>query len=124
MEKKRPVNLNLWTIKFPLVAIASILHRISGFIIFLLLPLLLWMLQLSLDSPAGFATISQYLQQPILKFIVWVSTAAIVYHLFAGIRHLIADIGVAETVSSSRRAVITVFVLTIIVVITLGWWLW
>lgn len=124
MEKKRPVNLNLWTIKFPLVAIASILHRISGFIIFLLLPLLLWVLQLSLDSAAGFAAISKYLQQPILKFIIWISTAAMVYHLFAGIRHLIADIGVAETVSSARRAVIIVFVLTIIVVTIAGWWLW
>ncbi len=124
MKKKRPVNLDLWTIKFPLIAIASILHRISGFIIFLLLPLLLWILQLSLDSAAGFAAIGKYLQQPILKFIIWVSTAAMMYHFFAGIRHLMADIGVAETVSSARFAVIIVFVLTIIFLVVAGWWLW
>ena len=52
------------------------------------------------------------------------SIAAIVYHLFAGIRHLITDMSIAETVASSRRAAIIVFVLTVIVMMAAGWWLW
>lgn len=124
MEKKRPVNLDLRTIKLPLTAVASILHRLSGFVIFFLIPLLLWVLQLSLSSAASFATISERLQHPIFKCIIWMFIVALIYHLLAGIRHLFLDLGVADTVSSGRRAVIVVFVLTIIIIILAGWWLW
>ena len=124
MSRKRPVNLDLWTIRFPLTAVASILHRISGFIIFFLIPILLWMLQLSLHSAVDFAALAKHLQQPIVKLIVWLFIMAMFYHLFAGIRHLLADVGVAETMSNARRAAGIVFVLTVIVVIITGWWLW
>lgn len=124
MDKKRPVNLDLWTIKFPIMAIASILHRISGFIIFFLIPLSLWALQESLRSAAGFNAVSDCLQNPVLKFILWAFLVALIYHLLAGIRHLFMDIGIGETLSGSRRTVITVFVLTLILIVLTGWWLW
>ncbi len=124
MDKKRPVNLDLWTMKFPIIAIASILHRISGFIIFFLIPLSLWALQESLRSPAGFQAVSDCLKNPVLKLIIWGFLIALIYHLLAGIRHLFMDIGVGETLSNGRRAVVAVFILTVILIILAGWWLW
>jgi len=124
MAKKRPINLDLRTIKFPITAIASILHRISGFILFFLIPLSLWVLQRSLHSSDGFMTVNECLQNPILKFILWLFIAALIYHLLAGIRHLFMDVGVGETLTGARRTVMGVFILAIILIILAGWWLW
>ena len=124
MNKKRPVNLDLRSIKFPLIAIGSILHRISGFILFFFIPLLLWGLHLSLTSQASFDQLSGCLTNPWVAFIVWGFTAALIYHLFAGIRHLLMDIGIGETLGGARAGVICVFVLALILIILLGVWLW
>ena len=124
MNKKRPINLDLSTIKFPIIAIASILHRISGFIIFFLIPLSLWALQKSLSSDAGFMAVSTCLQNPILKFILWAFIIPLIYHLLAGIRHLFMDVGVGDTLAGGRRAVMVVFIATVILIILAGWWLW
>jgi succinate dehydrogenase / fumarate reductase cytochrome b subunit len=124
MTKKRPVNLDLRTIKFPLPAIASILHRISGFILFFFIPLFLWALSKSLGSAQGFDDVSHFLGNPILKFIVWAFLAALIYHLLAGIRHLFMDIGIGENLAGARRGVFLVFGLSVILIVLLGWWLW
>lgn len=54
VKKQRPVNLDLKTIRFPVTAIASILHRVSGVITFVAVGILLWLLGTSLSSPEGF----------------------------------------------------------------------
>ena len=124
MNKERPINLDLRTIKFPMVAIASILHRISGFLLFFLIPLALWLLQCSLSSHQAFLWLSRELQHPVLKFILWAFVVALVYHLLAGIRHLFMDIGVGDTLIGGRRTVLVVFILAVILMILAGWWLW
>lgn len=68
MKKQRPVNLALLTIRFPATAVASILHRASGVLVFLLIPFLLWALDRSLASPEGFNRLVANLDQPFLKF--------------------------------------------------------
>lgn len=124
MNKKRPVNLDLTTIKFPLPAIVSILHRISGVILFLLIPLLIWILDNSLFSENSFDTVQAYANTWIVKLLIWLSLSALIYHLFAGIRHLLMDTGWGETLPAARKSAKVTIVLTVIVMILLGIWLW
>lgn len=124
MNKKRPVNLDLTTIKFPLPAIVSILHRISGVILFLLIPLLIWILDNSLFSENSFDTVQAYANMWSVKLLIWFSMSALIYHLFAGIRHLLMDTGCGETLPAARKSAKVTIVLTVIVMILLGIWLW
>lgn len=124
MKAKRPVNLDLTTIKFPPTAIASILHRISGVIIFILLPLLLWMLQVSLKSQESFDMLRDLLASPLLTLLVWGILAALIYHILAGIRHLLMDMHIGDTYKTSRKTAIAVIALSIIGFIVVGVLLW
>lgn len=70
-EKQRPVNLDLQTIRFPITAIASILHRVSGVITFVAVGILLWLLGTSLSSPEGFLTASSIMNNFFVELILW-----------------------------------------------------
>ena len=94
MDKKRPVNLDIGTIKLPITSLVSITHRISGVIMFFAVGIFLWMLESSLASEQSFNDLGQLLSNPICQFILWGSLAALAYHAIAGIRHLIMDFGV------------------------------
>ncbi|WP_419419550.1 succinate dehydrogenase, cytochrome b556 subunit [Legionella sp. D16C41] len=124
MNKKRPVNLDLTTIKFPPMAIASILHRISGLALFLLFPFILYYLDLALASPDSFANLQTILAGIGAKLLLWAFGAALIYHLLAGIRHVIMDAGYGEHVSSGRNSAIFVIVAAIILTLLLGFWIW
>ncbi|VFP84577.1 Succinate dehydrogenase cytochrome b556 subunit [Candidatus Erwinia haradaeae] len=91
MKKKRPINLDLSTIHFPLTAIASILHRISGVIIFLSIGVILWLLDLSLSSPKGFLRASLMMDNFVFKFFMWGVLSTLSYHIVSGIRHMMMD---------------------------------
>lgn len=96
--RAKPVNLNLFTIKFPVSAIASFLHRVSGVILFLLIPLFLGVLQNTLYYPINYLQVNNILTSGMLsKFFLWVALSALAYHLLAGIRHLIMDLGFLES---------------------------
>lgn len=124
MNKNRPVNLDLRTIKLPVMAQASILHRLSGLFLFLSLPCLLYVLQLSLTSPEGFASVQQSLSTGISS-LFWVLTLmALTYHLVAGIRHLIMDLGHGETLEGGRRGATIVLVFGIGLSVAVGVWAW
>ena len=124
MLKPRPVNLSLLTIRFPATAIVSILHRISGAILFLLLPLILGVLHCSLSSAKSFAAIQHCLTQPLFKLMLSLAGAALFYHLIAGIRHLLMDIEIAESLQGSRRSAWCVLIITILLIVYLGVKLW
>ncbi|CDZ75891.1 Succinate dehydrogenase cytochrome b556 subunit [Legionella massiliensis] len=124
MNQKRPVNLDLATMKFPAMAIASILHRISGLVMFLLLPYVLYLLHLSLKSAESFGQFQQMLTSPYCKLLLWAFTVALVYHLLAGIRHMIMDLGYGESVCAGRRSAVLVIALAVILTIFLGIWIW
>lgn len=124
MNQKRPVNLNLGTMKFPAMAIASILHRISGLILFILLPIMLYFLGLSLKSAESFSSLLAMLINPYYKIVLWVFSAALIYHLLAGVRHIIMDMGYGESVNAGRRSAIFMISLAVILTIILGIWIW
>tara|TARA_R110001606_G_scaffold8020_3_gene35220 strand:+ start:2030 stop:2404 length:375 start_codon:yes stop_codon:yes gene_type:complete len=124
VNDKRPVNLDLTTIKFPVTAIASITHRVTGVAIFVALPILLWMMDRSLASPESFADFKQLMTSPLLKLVVWAILAALFYHLVAGIRHLIMDTGVGETLEGGRRGASATFIVTAVLILLAGAWIW
>ena len=124
MKKQRPKILNLFTIRFPIPAIASILHRISGFILFLAIPFILWGLHLSLDSQQGFDDLHQAFMTPWVKFVIWALLSAFIYHFIAGIRHLLMDMGIGEELKSGKLSAIFTIVIAAILIILTGIWLW
>lgn len=96
VKKQRPVNLDLQTIRFPITAIASILHRVSGVITFVAVGILLWLLGTSLSSPEGFEQASAIMGSFFVKFIMWGILTALAYHVVVGIRHMMMDFGYLE----------------------------
>lgn len=124
MKNQRPKNLNLFTIRQPLPAIVSILHRISGIILFLLIPFLLWVLNLSLSNPEGYETLHEYLSSNTAKFIIWCSLSAFFYHFVAGIRHLLMDVHLGEELKSGRLSARITLVIAGLLIIMAGVWLW
>ena len=124
MQKPRPVNLNLFTIRFPVTAISSILHRASGVILFFGILFFLYVLQRSLASAESFAALQACLTGPWARFFTWVVLSALVFHIIAGIRHLSMDVGYGEEKTSGRVGAYLVIVLSVMVILALGVRLW
>lgn len=124
MKKQRPVNLDLTTIKMHPAANASILHRISGVMMLFAIGILLWTLSLSLSSAEGFAQIQDYLDGIFFKFIIFGCLSALTYHLLAGIRHLLMDLGKFEELVSGNATAKIVISLWLVISAVIGAWLW
>lgn len=124
VQDNRPINLNLLTIRFPITAIISILHRISGIIIFLIIPFWFYALEQSTLSQDAFTSIQSCLQSNIGKAFILLSLTAVAYHFFAGVRHIIMDFGFAEELKSAKLGAKLVVLLTIGFAIMTGAWLW
>ncbi|WP_417656783.1 succinate dehydrogenase, cytochrome b556 subunit [Pseudidiomarina aestuarii] len=124
MKKQRPVNLDLTTISFPAAAISSILHRISGVIMLVAIGLLVWALAVSLQSANDFAVVQGLFTGWFAKFIAWGILTALSYHLLAGVRHMVMDLGYWEEIKSGGLSAKLVFVLTVVLSALAGVWLW
>lgn len=123
MKVNRPVNLDISSIKFPITAVVSILHRISGVILFFIVAVGLWALQLSLSTAAGFQTLVTALQQGYVRGLIWLMLMALSYHLIAGIRHLLMDLGLGKSLEGGRLGAKLVFILFILASGLLAAWL-
>ena len=124
MKTERPVYLSLSQFDWPFAAIASITHRLTGVFLFAGIAYLLWLLDMALESAAGFAAAAETLSAPPAKLALMAVLAALLYHLFAGIKHMFMDFGVGETLAAARVKSILTFVFTAIGTILLGAWLW
>jgi len=124
VNHQRPVNLDLGSLTYPPMAIASILHRISGIVLFLLLPFMLYMLQLSLKSSASYDELQSLVARPYGKLILWAFSSALIYHVIAGVRHMILDLGIGEALHAARRSAVAVIVLAVVAILSLGVWIW
>ena len=122
--KKRPVFLDLTKMRFPPTAIVSILHRVSGVLLFLLLPFALHLLHCSLVSEDSFETLQQWLQQPLPAFALWVMLCAAGFHLLAGIRHMLMDCGLGEGLCAAKFSAYLLIALEVVVMVLAGVWLW
>lgn len=125
MSKKRPVNLDLRTIKQPLPAITSILHRISGVALFFGAIFMMYALSLSLESSQGFDEASLMLSESFFaKLIAWGLVSALLYHFIAGIKHLIMDAGYCEELESGRAAAKATLAIAGVSILLAGVWIW
>ena len=124
MNKKRPVNLDIGTIQLPITAYVSILHRVSGVVLFGAVGLFLWILDSSLSSEESFNLIKEFMNTLIVQIIIWLSLAALIYHLVAGLRHLVMDYGYGETLSGGILGAKLVLVFSAILMLVAGLWLW
>lgn len=109
----KPKYLNLFKIRLPLPGVVSILHRISGFGLFVLIGLILWLFQLSLHSKAGFELVISLMTFWVAKLLLIGIVWAFVHHFFAGIRFLLLDLHWGADISSARVSGVLVMALSI-----------
>ena len=92
IRKNRPVFLNLFRIRQSIMAIQSIMHRISGVLMVLMLPLVIYLFDLSLQSPQGFDQVKEFLASPFVQILAAIPVWALAHHIFAGVRYLLLDV--------------------------------
>src|SRR5690606_41000294 len=96
-----------------------ILHRISGIVLFLLIPVMLWLLQNSLTSPESFETV---FDNVFIRFLAWIFVAAIAYHFVMGVKPLFAGNGQNEELQSTRIASdVSIVIAAILIVASFVW---
>lgn len=101
-QQKRPKFLNLFQIHLPVTGVVSILHRISGALLFLAIPVLIYVFDRSLDGEAGFRAAYAAFSTPLVKFILTLLAWAMLHHLFAGIRFLLMDVALGTQLRIAR----------------------
>jgi succinate dehydrogenase / fumarate reductase cytochrome b subunit len=124
MAKTRPKYLDLTKIKMPVTAVVSILHRISGFGLFLLLPFLLWLLHSSLASPDSYVRYRAAIGNPLVKVVLIGLLWAYLHHLFAGIRYLALDVHYGVELQPARNTSRAVLAVSLLLTVVLGALLW
>ena len=124
MTKKRPKYLNLVEIRLPLAGFVSILHRVSGAGLFLMLPLLIYLLQLSLGTPQDFATLAAVLDNPLIKLVLLGLLWAFLHHFCMGIRIVLLDLHIGVDLPAARASALLVQVVSLLATVILGVKLW
>jgi succinate dehydrogenase / fumarate reductase, cytochrome b subunit len=124
VNKKRPVNLDLSTIKLPITGFASFFHRVSGILLFAGMAFLLWMLDSSLDSQESFAAVRDVSSNPICKSVLFIVLSGLAYHMVMGIRHLIMDCGIGESLKGGQLGAKIAFVIAFVSIALIGVWVW
>ena len=122
--KHRPEYLDLARIRLPLPGFVSILHRMSGFILFLALPLTLYLLEASLNSGSGFDAVTGLLSSFPLKMLEVLLLWALLHHLCAGLRILLLDMGIGTSLPAARAASKWVLSISLALTILIGIKLW
>lgn len=121
LPSNRPVYLNLLQLHLPITGWVSILHRLSGALLFFSLPVLVWGFTLALASEAGFGRVTAYLATPFAKLLVLVLVAGLAQHFFAGLRHLALDAHWGVALKSARLTSLVVLLATGVVALLAAW---
>ncbi len=124
LKRNRPKNLNLLTIRLPIPALVSIMHRVSGAFLFILLPVLLWVLHQSLASAESYHSAQAVLHHPLAKLTCLAVVWAYLHHACAGIRHLALDAHYGLRLNYARATSRAVLVISGLLTLRMGIWLW
>jgi succinate dehydrogenase / fumarate reductase cytochrome b subunit len=124
VNKKRPVNLDIGTIQLPLAAVTSITHRISGVIVFVGIAILLYLFNMSLSSEADFNRLSELTSSFIARFVIWGILTALAYHMVAGCKHLLMDMGVGESKEGGPLGAKVTIAVSVVLAVLIGVWVW
>ena len=116
----RPVFLNLFQFRFPIAAIMSVGHRASGILMVLVLPFLIYLLDISLQDEQGFAAARDILQHGLVKLILFLLLWALLHHLLAGIRYLLIDFEIGVDKQSGRQSATAVMVAAPVLALIIG----
>jgi len=100
--------------------IASIAHRASGILLFLFVPLYLWLLHGMTGSSDSFASAFEWLHSGLGKFSLWIVGTALIYHFCNGIRFLVLDAGFGETREIMRSSAVNVIIIAAVAAIVLA----
>ena len=108
--------------RLPIPGIASIVHRVTGLAMFVCLLFLLAMLQMSLKSEAGFESFRSVVWgNPIAKLVLIGLMFALIYHLVAGIRHMIQDANIWLDLAAARSTAFAVFAISVVLTALVVW---
>ena len=119
--QQRPVHLNLVRIRLPIGGIMSIIHRITGVLMFLAVPVLIYLLDLSLISEAGYREAIAMLHSPLGIVLLFGLMWSLSHHLLAGIRYLLIDIDLGVEKEPARRSALAVTVVAPVLALVLTW---
>jgi succinate dehydrogenase / fumarate reductase cytochrome b subunit len=117
-----PVFLNLFRIRFPAGAVASIAHRISGVLLVLSLPFLAWLLELSLQGAEGYSRAITLLQPTWVRLGSVLLAWSVLHHLIAGIRFLLVDIHLGVSMPAARITAWSANVTAVLLALLYAWW--
>lgn len=117
----RPVNLDLFRIHLPLAGWVSILHRVSGALLFLALPFGVWLLSLSLADAAGYQRVSGWLTHPLSRLVLLLGVWMFSHHVFAGLRHLALDVDWGVELHQARLSSLIVMSASGMVTLLAAW---
>ncbi len=107
---RRPVHLNLFKIRLPIGGIMSIIHRATGVFMFLAVPVLIYLLDLSLAGPDGFAAARDMLHGVVGVLFLFLLMWSLAHHLLAGIRYLLIDIDLGVDKALARKTALAVVI--------------
>lgn len=124
MRNARPKNLNLLTIRLPINAVVSILHRLSGVALYLVLPIGLWLLHLSLSNQAGYDMAVFYLNHWFVKCLLLMISWAFFHHFYAGLRHLAQDLHWMHSMQQAKLSSRVLLALVALSVVALAFLIW
>ena len=123
--KPRPVYLNLVRIRLPLPGFVSILHRVSGAVLFLFaIPVVLFAVQTSLGSADEFSSLKSIFANPLCKLVLVGLVWAYLHHFFAGIRYLMLDLHVGDDLTPARQSSVVVLAASLALTLIIAVRLW
>ena len=117
----RPVCLNLLRIHLPLPGWVSILHRVSGVLLFAALPLGVGGLAVSLSDESGFRRMADWVTHPLATFLFLALVWAFAHHVFAGLRHLALDAHQGVDLKTARLSSVAVLLAAGLVTLVAAW---
>lgn len=118
--KKRPVYLDLSPIRMPVNALVSIAHRVSGVLLFLAMPIVIYYFDMSLRSAQDFSRVISVLDSMPMKLGGLVMLWALLHHMFAGIRYLLLDARIGMTRKASRLGSWAVFAAEVLALVVIA----
>jgi len=116
-QNKRPIYLDLRRIRQPVTAVLSIGHRMSGILLFLCIPLLVYLLELSLRDGDSHARVAAFFSHGVVKIFSLLVLWGFAHHLFAGIRFMFIDVDVGVNKEAARRTAWMVMIGGLVVLI-------
>lgn len=116
MADNRPVYLNLFKIRLPVAGMVSLVHRMTGVLLFLALPLAVYLLDLSLESQDSFLKMLEILDHPLILMLQLLLLWSLTHHFFAGIRFLLIDAEIGVEKNQARIGAWLVFLAGVVTV--------